>query len=74
MIKKQFKMAVELFTKDELIDKFGWEEYFVFALMLFVSVCIGVFFWWKGQNSNADFIMGGKNMGTLPMTLSLIAR
>ena len=67
-------MAVELFTKDELIAKFGWEDYFIFALMLLVSAGIGVFFWWKGQHSNAEFIMGGKNMGTVPMTLSLIAR
>ena len=67
-------MAVELFTKDELIAKFGWEDYFIFALMLLVSAGIGVFFWWKGQHSNAEFIMGGKSMSTLPMTLSLIAR
>ena len=27
-----------LLNKDELIEKFGWEEYFVFALMLGVSI------------------------------------
>ena len=63
-----------LYTPEELIAKFGWEEYFVFALMLMVSILIGVFFWWKGQNDNAEYMMGGKNMGTLPMTMSLIAR
>ena len=63
-----------LFNTTELIDKFGWEEYFIFSLMLFVSLLIGVFFWWKGQNNNAQYMMGGKDMGTFPMTMSLIAR
>jgi len=62
-----------LFNTTELIDKFGWEEYFIFSLMLLVSILIGVFFWWKGQNDNAEYMMGGKNMGTFPMTMSLIA-
>ena len=39
----------ELFTRDELQDKFGWEEYLMFALLLLVSVAIGVFYWWRGQ-------------------------
>ena len=49
-------MGNELFDKDELIAKFGWEEYFIFALMLAVSAGIGVFFWWRGQKNN-----GGMN-------------
>ena len=67
-------MANELFTKAELIEKFGIEEYVIFVLMLAVSAGIGIFFCVKGQNSNAEFIMGGKSMSTLPMTLSLVAR
>ena len=63
----------DLFTKDQLRAKFGWEEYFIFGLMLLVSLLIGVFFWWKGQKSNAQFLLGGRSMGTLPMTMSLIA-
>ena len=63
-----------LFTREELIAKFGWEEYFVFALMLAISAGIGVFFWVKGQKNNAEFLLGGKSMGTIPMTLSLVAR
>ena len=64
----------KLFTREELIEKFGWEEYFVFALMLLVSAAIGIFYWWKGQKDNAEFLLGGKSMGTFPMTLSLVAR
>ena len=66
--------GLRLFTKAELIEKFGWEEYFVFALMLAISAGIGLFFCLKGQKSNAEFLMGGKNMGTVPMTMSLVAR
>ena len=46
----------------------------MFSLMLLVSILIGVFFWWKGQNNNAEYMLGGKDMGTFPMTMSLIAR
>ena len=63
-----------LFNTTELIEKFGWEEYFIFSLMLLVSIAIGVFFWWKGQNNNAEYMLGGKDMGTFPMAMSLIAR
>ncbi len=67
-------MALRLYTREELIDKFGWEEYFVFALMLCVSAAIGIYFWWRGQKNNAEFLMGGRSMGTLPMSMSLLAR
>ena len=64
----------KLYNTTELIDKFGWEEYFIFSLMLLVLLLIGVYFWWKGQDNNAEYMMGGKQMGTVPMTMSLIAR
>ena len=38
-----------LFSKQELIEKFGWVEYFIFALMLAISAGIGIYFWKKGQ-------------------------
>ena len=65
--------SIELFSKEELIEKFGWEEYAIFILMLSISAGIGVFFCVKGQKSNADFLMGGKSMSVLPMTMSLVA-
>ena len=63
----------DLFTKEELIAKFTWPNYAVFFLMLLVSAAIGVYFWWKGQNSTAEFLMASRSMGTLPMTFSLVA-
>ena len=61
-------MGNELFNKDELIEKFGWEEYFIFALMLAVSAGIGVFFWWRGQKNNG----GTKFKAPVNDALSLI--
>ncbi len=29
---------------------------------------------WKGQKDNAAFLLGGKDMGVFPMSMSLIAR
>ena len=63
-----------LFSREELIEKFGWEEYLIFALMLAVSAFIGIYFWWKGQKNNAEFLMGGQNMALMPVALSLLAR
>jgi hypothetical protein len=39
-----------------------------------ISAAIGIFFWWQGQKDNAAFLLGGKDMGTFPMSMSLIAR
>ena len=47
-----------LYSAEELREKFGWEEYFIFALMLAISAMIGIFFWWKGQKDNAAFLLG----------------
>ena len=62
-----------LYGKEALRHKFGWEEYVIFALMLTISASIGVYYWWKGQKNNADFLLGGKSMGVFPMTMSLVA-
>ena len=63
----------DLLTKGELIDKFGAANYAVFSLMLCVSAGIGLYFWWKGQNNTEEFLMASRSMGTIPMTLSLVA-
>ncbi len=65
---------MELLTKEELSEKFGWEEYLMFSLLLALSAGVGIFFWWKGQKDNSDFLVGGKHMGLIPITISLIVR
>ena len=60
-------------SKEELIENFGWEEYLVLSLMLLVSTLIGIYFAWKGQRSNAEYLLGGRRMGVFPVSMSLIA-
>jgi len=65
----------DLLNREELIEKFknSPANYVVFAGMLTVSAVIGIFFCWRGQKNTEDFLMGGRSMGTIPMTLSLVA-
>jgi len=68
------EVRTDLFSKLELIEKFQHPaNYVVFAGMLLTSAVIGIFFWWKGQKNTEEFLMAGRSMGTLPMTLSLVA-
>ena len=62
-----------LLSKEELIQNFGWEEYLILALMLLVSLLIGIYFAWKGNENNAEYLLGGRRMGVLPVSMSLIA-
>jgi len=73
MDEEQFTSG-RLLSREALQEKFGWEEYVSIAFMLGVSAAIGIFFWWRGQSNNKEFLMGGKSMGTAPMALSLMAR
>jgi len=52
-------------------------DYAVFCTMLALSALIGVYFAFfakQKQNTTAEYLMGGKNMGIVPVSLSLIAR
>ncbi|TNN49724.1 Sodium-coupled monocarboxylate transporter 1 [Liparis tanakae] len=50
-------------------------DYAVFAVMLLVSAAVGVYFAWmdRGQASLGDFLMGGRSLTALPVSLSLTA-
>ncbi|XP_031721485.1 sodium-coupled monocarboxylate transporter 1 [Anarrhichthys ocellatus] len=50
-------------------------DYVVFALMLLVSASVGVYHAWadRGQRSSGDFLMGGRRLTALPVSLSLTA-
>lgn len=60
---------------DELVSRFGWPDYLVFALMLALSAGIGVFFGFfdKKKQDTQEFLMAGKSMTTFPVAMSLIA-
>lgn len=51
------------------------EDYVVFALMLVMSAAVGVYYAWvdRGQRSSGNFLMGGRKLTALPVSLSLTA-
>lgn len=65
-------------TADEmtnLMQKFGWVDYVVFVLMLAVSACVGVYWgFMKKQTTQQDYLLGGRNMKVVPVSMSLVAR
>lgn len=59
---------------DDSAKHFGTVDYLVFTLMLAVSAGIGIFYGCFGnRQTTKDFLMGGRNMGIVPVTLSLLA-
>ncbi|XP_044751036.1 sodium-coupled monocarboxylate transporter 1-like [Coccinella septempunctata] len=65
-------------TEDAPLDHentFSWADYLVLGSMLFISCGIGVFygFFSNKHDSSEDFLLGGSEMGTIPMSFSLAA-
>nr|CAH0110367.1 unnamed protein product [Daphnia galeata] len=54
---------------------FSWADYLVFVAMLVISAIIGIYYACCGakQNTTSEFLMAGRNMGTFPVAMSLIA-
>ena len=60
----------------EKYRSFGISDYVIFAVMLFVSTLIGIYFACKkSQNPDAavEYLTGGRTMSVFPLTMSLIA-
>ena len=51
----------------------GLFNYSVLGLMLLISALIGVYYGWRGQKNTEEFLLGGRSMRTLPITMSLFA-
>ncbi|CAH0382315.1 unnamed protein product [Bemisia tabaci] len=58
-----------------LMNKFSIADYGVLLCMLVISCGIGMFYGFFGQKqkTSSDFLLGGSQMGTYPMALSLAA-
>lgn len=61
------------------LQKFGWPDYSMFVLMLATCAAIGFYFGFIEKKSKqvadeSDYLVGGRNMKTFPVALSLIAR
>lgn len=54
---------------------FSWADYGLLGGMLVISCMIGTFygFFSKKQETSNDFLLGGSDMGTIPMAMSLAA-
>lgn len=57
------------------LRRFGLADYLVFVSMLLICALIGVYYGFcVGKVSETEYLMGGRNMQTFPVALSLIAR
>lgn len=55
---------------------FSWYDYAFFSGMLSISALIGIYFGCFGskQSTANEYLMGGRSMGVIPVSLSLTAR
>lgn len=63
------------------MQKFGAPDYLVFVLMLVICALIGIYFGFiekkpakKCCDEESDYLVGGRQMKVIPITMSLIAR
>ncbi|KAL6443069.1 hypothetical protein ACFW04_002798 [Cataglyphis niger] len=54
---------------------FGWTDYILFGGLLGISVLIGIYFGFFStkQDNTTEYLLGGKTMSFLPISMSLIA-
>ena len=57
------------------MQHFSWADYLLFIFMLVLCILIGIYFGFMHKsNTEAEYLMGGRNMLVFPVALSLIAR
>lgn len=62
------------------LQKFGTPDYLVFVVMLVICSLIGIYFGFiekkskKSSEEASDYLVGGRQMKVIPITMSLIAR
>lgn len=62
------------------LQKFGMPDYIVFVMMLISCSLIGIYFGFiqkkskKSPGEESDYLVGGRQMQVVPITMSLIAR
>jgi hypothetical protein len=76
--KMDLNVEAELTCLDDhptLTNFFSWADYMVLGAMLIISCLIGTFYacFSKKQETSQDFLLGGSDMGTFPMAMSLAA-
>lgn len=57
------------------MQRFSWVDYVVFVFMLAISAVVGVYWgFMKKQMTQSDYLLGGRNMKVVPVSMSLVAR
>ncbi|CAB3239791.1 unnamed protein product [Arctia plantaginis] len=57
-----------------LMQRFSWIDYVVFVFMLAISAVVGVYWgFMKKQTTQSDYLLGGRNMKVIPVSMSLVA-
>lgn len=58
------------------LQRFSWSDYTCFVLMLMVCIVIGIYFGFfeKKENTEDEYLVGNRNMPTIPVSFSLVAR
>lgn len=85
MWNKIFRSLYVQIQSEKMIDgissRFGWPDYFVFVLMLVSCSLVGIYFGFiekkskKGKSiDESDYLVGGRKMKVVPISMSLIAR
>lgn len=75
-LRKERKMAPSAAQMAPLVDQlsgFSVVDYVVFAGLLVVSMGIGVFHAFRGNKNPEEFLLGGRSMSTLPVSISLLS-
>ncbi|XP_059828780.1 sodium-coupled monocarboxylate transporter 1 isoform X4 [Hypanus sabinus] len=67
--------SLKMSISGQPVAQFSAWDYVVFVAMLLVSLCIGVYHAFKarGQQSNSEFLLGGRKMKAVPVAMSLTA-
>ncbi|XP_001605100.1 sodium-coupled monocarboxylate transporter 1 [Nasonia vitripennis] len=56
------------------LQNFGWPDYSIFVSMLLACCGIGVYFGFvKKSHGEDEYLVGGRNMKTIPVSMSLVA-
>lgn len=69
------EMHGEVIELTHLMQRFSWVDYVVFVFMLAISAVVGIYWgFMKKQTTQADYLLGGRNMKVVPVSMSLVAR
>ena len=50
---------------------FGWADWTLFALLIVLSLAIGIITGLRGNKTTEDVLMGGRKMSVFPVTMSI---